>query len=229
MDLGKLNEWNTIMVFQPPNYKTPTEKRQDKAAEKEAKTQKNPGTPVPGTPAQSMSTSSWMPPLQFGLRRGELRPRAAPSVEEMEVEQEPYHILQKSINTPDSNELPISEIDEAEYDSWMQEGRMMEMPGPVQKCATCHGMVHLMCLGPNKFVWGCLGGDPQCQFRWSQDGASSLGLECEALSGVPKDSPQGSGGAGPQGLPVPSLQRSDFSDRVATGDEGVSSSGAATM
>ena len=163
MDLGKLSEWNTIMVYQPPNYKTPTEKRQTKAAEKEAKLLK-----VPATLVLSTAMSSSMLPLQSGTRRGDLRPRPPSSLGEMEVELEPAQVMRMGIHTPDSNEPNLSDL-EADYrDVWIQEGRMMEMPGPVQMCPNCHGMVHLMKMSTGRLVWGCLGGDPSYELRWNQ-------------------------------------------------------------
>ncbi|CAE7350344.1 RE1 [Symbiodinium sp. CCMP2592] len=162
MDIGKLNEWNTIMAFQPPSYKTPTEKAQEKSAAKEAKR-----TGVPMTPVPSTATSSAMPHVQLERLPGHPPRQASPSIEEMEVELDvPYHTLRREIGTPDSNELEASDREKDEMNLWLREGVEMEMPGPCQMCTLCHGMVHLMRVKPNKFVWGCLGGDPKCFYRW---------------------------------------------------------------
>eukprot|EP00439_Symbiodinium_sp_Y106_P059069 s4865_g8.t1 len=105
MELGKLSEWNSIMVFQPPDYKTPTEKQQDKAAAKEAKLQG-----APKTPASSITMSSAMPPVPLEDLRLQVPRRAAVQMDEMDVEPEvPYHILRREIGTPDSNDLALSD------------------------------------------------------------------------------------------------------------------------
>ncbi|CAE7348803.1 RE1, partial [Symbiodinium necroappetens] len=198
MDLGEMSKWNSIMIFQPPNYKTPTEKKLEKASEREKKKDRQPGTPMP-----SFAASSWMPPVLMG----QLSMRSGSQGKAMDVDQAP---VQMGIATPDSNEPPISEIDVDEQDLWLREGAEMVMPGPSQKCKMCHGLVHLM-KKDDQFVWGCLGGSTTCPHKW-------LDNSMPLVPGGSEDAACGMYASRPEGTSVPNVRRPDPGGGVAASD-----------
>ncbi|CAE7633450.1 unnamed protein product, partial [Symbiodinium microadriaticum] len=105
MEISKMSEWNSIMIYRRPDYKTPLVKKAEKAEKADQK--KAPGTPGP---LPSMTTSSRVPMLPLRNMH-----RTVPTTEHLDIG------TPNSAAYPNSEGEPDSDSEAMERDLWRME------------------------------------------------------------------------------------------------------------
>ena len=180
MEISRMSEWNSIMIYRRPDYKTPLAKKAEKAEKAEQKK-------VPGTPGQppSMATSSMVPTLP--LR----------NLNRMAVTSGAEHL---EIGTPDSAAYPNSEREpESDHENmektlWQMEVdgfgvQEVEPPAMWQPCTMCpNGGLNLMYYKQQaRFIWRCSGGTPGCPLAWMGHPEMELALGIKLCVGCQQE------------------------------------------
>ena len=152
VEIGMMQQWNTVLRCQAPDYKTQTQRKTEKA--------ENKATGSKPRSSEGTGMNSMVPRLNL---EAAAQRRGPPETVE--------------IGTPDSAELSMSErgqltreLGKMEVGSIEKEfGRAeVEPPAMMQACPMCsHGCLHLMYhKTEDRFLWRCADGEPGCQLSW---------------------------------------------------------------
>ena len=157
-----MTEWNTVLVYQTPDYVTPQAK---KDAKQTGSTEHYPDL---RRPARSSGQHVEGPMLSADAVEPPLHPPRQDRAAAMEVDQQQYEI-----GAPDSQAIPPpTSAGDWEHDKEMLEDMLnLLMPGaaPTRSCAKClWGELVLNWLEDKKgYIWICQRGDPDCELVWT--------------------------------------------------------------